>query len=404
MKKIDKNTLFYELSKSADPDITGNQTDATQVELNAEKENHFHNKEEQLLFNQYLKETTEVEDVMIGTSKIPYPYKLTELIFYTVKKNIKKTDFVTSFIGLRYSGDILVSQKVMDILENFNLPVHSKIPSRIISTKDGSEWGDYFLLQFPMYPLTRVNYKKSAFFNKYQSNEPCLRVANYEEYNKAIPICVWRSVFCVSEIIPYDIINLQASAGLFISETLYTTLKNSNLIGLEFGPDKLLFEGNDMAEYQFKYPEVFSMTKWIEQRKVTVYIGKGYERKNKSFYFGSLSEFSTNKQLEIYSSGLGHLDRIGYINNVLSYIDIFPYDDYETSFSNFNTDVFNQETLLNLQEKYEWVKSKNKVHIYFKELCLIFSCFEKAKDSRGKRIRIFHSDIREFIESKYLKL
>ena len=45
---------------------------------------------------------------------------------------MKKIDFVTSFIGLRYSGHILVSEKVMDILENFNLPVHSKIPSRII--------------------------------------------------------------------------------------------------------------------------------------------------------------------------------------------------------------------------------------------------------------------------------
>ena len=67
-------------------------------------------------------------------------------------------------------------------------------------------------------------------------------------------------------------------------------------------------------------------------------------------------------------------------------------------------ELFADSTFLYLQDNYKFVQTKNKVHIYFPELCIIFSCFLKAKDSRGKRVTIFDKSVKTFIESTKLKL
>ena len=399
---MNKNKIFFELTNCTDVEITGNATNSTQVEIDADNAKHFHNLQEHKEFVQYIK-SIDRTDTTTNYDNIHYPYKLTELIFYTVKKRVKQTDIVNFFIyndEFTFSNSLLISKKVLDIFNQFTLPEHSITPCRIISIKDKSEWGEYYLLKLNRISDSLINYSKSAFWG-FVRNEQYPQIKNREEYHTICLFHAWCTL-CLSKTLAYDIISLKVS--IFINEKLYNTLKVANIIGLSASKSELFFEENEDTKFNFTYPSIFSIDDYKEANTVQVSLGVGYNNSSKKFSFGEQSRFSDNMgKLEFYDAGIC-IDRIGYIDNKLAYIDIFESADYKTILSKFEMELFADSTFLYLQDNYKFVQTKNKVHIYFPELCIIFSCFLKAKDSRGKRVTIFDKNVKTFIESTKLKL
>lgn len=399
---MDKDKIFFQMVRCCEPKITGNATDAMQVEMDIQSDKHFSNSQEQQQFQQYVASIKKASEMVEETKNIPYPHKLTELIFYTVKKNIKRTDIVNHHIygsGLAFSDTLLLSEKAFDVLIKFNLPSCSVMPCRVVSTKDNTEWGRYYLLQFPMTSKSLINYSKSAFWSFKGEQFP--QVQNEQEYYKAVLGGARRHI-CITEILPWDFVIIQGK-GEYVSEKLYDALMTAEISGLECSNSKLFFEGNENPAYQFTYPSVFSIDAWRSSKSVEVWLNKGYGNSEKSFCFGELSRLPNNTKHEIYSAGLG-VDRVGYVDNLLAYIDMFPSDDYSVVFNDFEKEVFSDETLGYLKSNEVWIETKNKVHIYFPELCLVYSCFQKGKDARGKRVTIFSDKAREFIEAEKLKI
>ncbi len=399
---MNKNKIFVELTNCTDVEITGNATDSTQVEIDANNAKHFHNLQEHKEFVQYIK-SIDRTDTTTNYDNTHYPYKLTELIFYTVKKRVKQTDIVNFFIwndNFTFSNSLLISKKVLDIFNQFTLPEHSITRCRIISIKDNSEWGEYYLLKLNRISDSLINYSKSAFWG-FMSGDQYPQIKNREEYYAICLFHAWSTV-CLSKTLTYDIISLQVS--IFINEKLYNALKVANIIGLSASKSELFFEENEDTKFNFTYPSIFSIDDYKEANTVQVSLGVGYNNSSKKFSFGEQSRFSDDRgKFEFYDTGIC-IDRIGYINNKLAYIDIFESADYKTILLKFDMELFADSTFLYLQDNYKFVQTKNKVHIYFPELCIIFSCFLKAKDSRRKRVTIFDKSVKTFIESTKLKL
>ena len=399
---MNKNKIFVELTSCTDVEITGNATDCTQVELYADNDKYFYNSKEQKEFIKHIESINSTDTTIDNRNNTPYSYKLTELIFFTVKKRIKQTDIVNFHIyndKFTFSNSLLISKKVLDIFNQFTLPEHSITPCRIISIKDNSEWGEYYLLKLNSISDSLINYSKSAFW-RFVMGGQYPQIKNREEYNTICLFHAWCTI-CLSETLTYDIISLKAS--IFINEKLYNALKVANIIGLSASKSELFFEENEDTKFNFTYPYIFSIDDYKEANTVQVSLGVGYNNSSKKFSFGDQSRFPNNSMFEIYDAGIG-IDRIGYIDNKLAYIDIFESDDYKTILSKFEMELFIDTTFLYLQKNYKSIQTKNKVHIYFPELCMIFSCFSKVKDSRCKRVTIFDKSVTTFIETKKLKL
>ncbi|WP_235657833.1 hypothetical protein [Salmonella enterica] len=71
-------------------------------------------------------------------------------------------DFCPFKLGL----DFLISKKLFDIMNNFNLPPVNKIPTRINTFNT-----EYFLIGFPMIPQERIDLNKSIFFDTKKRSE-----------------------------------------------------------------------------------------------------------------------------------------------------------------------------------------------------------------------------------------
>lgn len=142
---------------------------------------------------------------------------------------------------------------------------------------------------------------------------------------------------------------------------------------------------------------------------IIITIGKGYGSDEEAFDLESGSErFGDDfADREYYISGLSPYDRIYYWGNRVYAIDIamtFEGANRNIYFDNPSLPAFEQDTLEYFKTHHPWLETKNKVHLYFPTLCLIFSGFGKKIDARGKRIRIFSQEQQAIVEEKYLKL
>lgn len=80
-------------------------------------------------------------------------------MFFPCKEKIKEIDMI-DFCPFKLGLDFLISKKLFDIMNNFNLPPVNKIPTRINTFNT-----EYFLIGFPMIPQERIDLNKSIFFD-----------------------------------------------------------------------------------------------------------------------------------------------------------------------------------------------------------------------------------------------
>ncbi|ECP2507212.1 hypothetical protein FY562_24100, partial [Salmonella enterica] len=170
----------------------------------------------------FLKNSKDYNRVMIDDFKCIDVNKIQEICFFPVRKKIKEIDMI-DFCPFKLGLDFLISKKLFDIMNNFNLPPVNKIPTRINTFNT-----EYFLIGFPMIPQERIDLNKSIFFDTKKRSE-----FNLKSYDAFIntdfsvkPRKIYPDVF-------YDVdaIGFQGK-GLFFSNRLIDAIQDAGIVGL----------------------------------------------------------------------------------------------------------------------------------------------------------------------------
>ena len=119
--------------------------------------------------------------------------------------------------------DFLISEKVVDIISAYKLPIHNKIPVKIDTFDE-----KYFLIGFPIWSSKVLDFQKSTFY--YQDRD-VFSFSNYEdyenfdsEYGDTTKIDLY-----LRNKIEYDIISIDEA--IFFSEEIVEELKENNATG-----------------------------------------------------------------------------------------------------------------------------------------------------------------------------
>ncbi|MGJ8660373.1 MAG: hypothetical protein ACSHWV_11035 [Cellulophaga fucicola] len=214
--------MYKVVSHSSEPSIIGVNNGVYQVELNDKKS--FLNKEEKRYYESYFNDS--VDSFILENFKKNDSRKITELLYFPLKK-AKETDFVC-FSPFELGLDFIVSQKALNIIEQFALPDYIKIPAKINGFKN-----DYYTIGFPIVTNDRINFPKSKFYHRIKKIE--LDNLSFEDYKKVSGALVKTlTLELVNTNYKKDILNLQGQ-GLFFSNPLISKLQENNIIGLEIG-------------------------------------------------------------------------------------------------------------------------------------------------------------------------
>ncbi|MFJ1425926.1 hypothetical protein ACILD6_06355 [Capnocytophaga canimorsus] len=127
------------------------------------------------------------------------------------------------FAPFQLGVDFLVSYKAKQIIYDFNLPIHNKIPAKIDTFQD-----DYFLLGFPIWNFEIVDFSKSVFYHRDKGHFSFL---NYEDYENSESKYRYSTVvkLKLNKVIKYDVIHIRGM--VFFSENLLKELSLNNITG-----------------------------------------------------------------------------------------------------------------------------------------------------------------------------
>jgi len=207
---------------SSELSVIGVNNGVYQVELLDKKS--FLNNEERKYYKSYF--SGNFNSFTLENYKKNNPKKITELIYFPLKK-AKETDFVR-FSPNEMGLNFLVSQKVINLIEQFLLPDYIKIPAKINGFKN-----NYYTIGFPIITERAINFHKSKFYHRIKKVE--LNNLSYEDYKEVSGALVKTlSLELVNTNCTKDILNIQGQ-GLFFSNLLISKLKEENIIGFEVG-------------------------------------------------------------------------------------------------------------------------------------------------------------------------
>lgn len=210
------------VSPSSEPSVIGVKNGVCQVEL--KDNNSFASKEEKKYYESYF--NGNFSSFILENFRNVDLSKLTELIYFPLK-SAKETDFVR-FSPNEMGLNFLVSQKVIDIIENFSIHNYIKIPSKIKGFNN-----DYYTIGFPIITEDKINYPQSIFYHLIKKTE--FSNLSKEDYNEISGALVkTKSIELLSYKPKSDIINLQGQ-GIFFSTSLISKLEEEQIIGLEMG-------------------------------------------------------------------------------------------------------------------------------------------------------------------------
>ena len=119
---------FYNIDINLDPKITGRRNGSFAVEI---KKNSFEKDEHKEYFNSFFdSNSNDIKGVRIETFQQFDLKKCPSVIYFPMTKSIKKLDFMY-YAPYELGIDFLISEKVVDIISAYKLPIHNKIPVKI---------------------------------------------------------------------------------------------------------------------------------------------------------------------------------------------------------------------------------------------------------------------------------
>jgi len=209
--------MYKSISPSSDPKEIGINNGIYQVELLEKKS--FVSNDEKKYYQEYF--NGNVKSFLLDNFKNIKKSKLSLLTYYPLKK-AKETDFI-SFSPNELGLNFIVSQKVIDIFESFNLSDFIKIPSKIEGFIN-----NYYTIGFPITNYKDLDFSKSVFCD-YQGNQKLINT--YEEYDEKrydLKIKKLKLINKINSNIIYSQID-----GLFFSIELIEKLGQHNITGFQ---------------------------------------------------------------------------------------------------------------------------------------------------------------------------
>jgi hypothetical protein len=217
---------FFEAIFNSDPKITGLKKGGYQVEIN---EKGFSNKENYLKIKSFFMSLKywEREDFI--------PHFEVNIESAVLVKEAKLTDFL-HFAPHMFGCPFIISQRVRDVFETFNLPVHFYYPVQLL--RNNETLNSYCLFYLPYLGFDYVDYKNSLFYTGYGllNNTKIVRINSLNEFldfSGDEILRVKELAFNEKFNKPLDLFNSKLG-GLFVSERLKQAITHNGLLGLNF--------------------------------------------------------------------------------------------------------------------------------------------------------------------------
>lgn len=216
---------YYQISRSAEPNIIGIKTGTSQVELDEDAieknqeyfdfKNHFSGDNENFWYTQ--ERVFSLNPPMIQ-GKMRTKAKLTDIMRYGQ---------VYHYLFEMYS------QKYIDIIKSFNISPFKIFDFKI---KDISEL--YFLMFIKTVTLNEIDFDKSIVITGYKhlnniNYHPIKNKKEFIEFKELAPISTFESLFIPKEYFAKDIIAVQGIVQHFYSEKLIDFLLDCGITGLQ---------------------------------------------------------------------------------------------------------------------------------------------------------------------------
>jgi hypothetical protein len=157
----------------------------------------------------------------------------------SLSRGAKWTDFISSGLVPNYVG-LLVSTEAQDLLQQFRLPAHRWIPTKIVGQlQQGKQREErpYAILNFGDSDADAIDYPSSAFYHVIE--EIPLHFDSLADWiafarQSSAPPLIRFTRLVLAE--PLDIFSIPFDATVIVSERLKNAIEESSLVGFKFEP------------------------------------------------------------------------------------------------------------------------------------------------------------------------
>ncbi|RHH07918.1 hypothetical protein DW228_18470 [Bacteroides fragilis] len=224
---VNKDMRYWSVICSTNPSVTGiNNADAQVETLNKKKEYSFVDKNEEKYFVEFCRDVwRKTKEIYIDDFNAIDDSKISLIKYFPTKKRVKEIDVLRHSTQSSFNiFDFLISDKVLKIFLEFNLPEFNIIPAKVTGFTI-----QYYLIGFSIIPYSKIDFEKSIFRNDISGS--IITFHNYDEYKNHNTICVSAKKIILIKRYNYDV--LRTPVGLFFSESLITKMKENNVVGFE---------------------------------------------------------------------------------------------------------------------------------------------------------------------------
>ena len=146
---------YYNIDIDYTPSITGKRDGDVAV---AKKKESFSSKEQEKEFNDFfINNYKNKSRVMITDFQLFNTKNRFMITYFPRTKSIKQLDFM-AFGPYEHGVQFLISHRVYEIIAKYRLPIHNKITAKVDTFSQ-----NYYLVGFPMLPVSVYDFNKSTF-------------------------------------------------------------------------------------------------------------------------------------------------------------------------------------------------------------------------------------------------
>ena len=214
---------YYNVDTDYTPSITGKRDGDVAV---AKKKESFSSKEREKEFNDFfINNYKNKSRVMITDFQLFNTKNRFMITYFPRTKSIKQLDFM-AFGPYEYGVQFLISHRVYEIIAKYRLPIHNKITAKIDTFSQ-----NYYLVGFPMLPVSVYDFNKSTFFDC--KNGLQVKFKDTEDYEAADydRITAKPQRLFLKDELEYDII--KTSKGIFFLSEIINEFQEKKITGYQ---------------------------------------------------------------------------------------------------------------------------------------------------------------------------
>lgn len=219
---------YYRVTRTYDPFIIGVNDASAQVEISKKKDKYsFENKESETYFYNYVdKFAFGKQDysqlLTLNNYQVIENKNIKNVTLFKTKKRVKNVDVMSYQIHYN-CFDFVFSQKLINIIDKYKLPIHNRIPVTIDEFD-----GTFFLVGFPKVSEKDYDFEKTTFYDDYLNQEYRFNDINEYKNHPQYFLLQHRHIVLKSNY-EYDIL---AKSYLYFSERLINEIEQNNISAL----------------------------------------------------------------------------------------------------------------------------------------------------------------------------